>query len=110
MQLATPPEVNPTLFSTSTVLGLVFFVFLVNALLHREPLESLLFALALTVGLTPGFLPMVMTVTLGQGAMRMARAVTIGPNEIVADDFYIRCGAETGWKSNPGRASRDAIS
>ena len=60
-----------------TVLGLVFFVFLVNALLHREPLESLLFALALAVGLTPEFLPMIMTVTLGQGAMRMAREKVI---------------------------------
>jgi P-type Mg2+ transporter len=60
-----------------TVLGLVFFVFLVNALLKREPLESLLFALALAVGLTPEFLPMIMTVTLGQGAMRMAREKVI---------------------------------
>src|SRR5260370_1237550 len=60
-----------------TVLGLVFFVFLVNALLHRESLESLLFALALAVGLTPELLPMIMTVTLGQGAMRMAREKVI---------------------------------
>jgi P-type Mg2+ transporter len=60
-----------------TVLGLVFFVFLVNALLQREPLESLLFALALAVGLTPEFLPMIMTVTLGQGAVRMARRKVI---------------------------------
>src|SRR5207247_1928700 len=60
-----------------TVLCLVFFVFLVNALLRREPLESLLFALALAVGLTPEFLPMIMTVTLGQGAQRMARGKAI---------------------------------
>lgn len=60
-----------------TVLGLVFFVFLVTALLHREPLESLLFALALAVGLTPEFLPMIITVTLGQGTMRMAREKVI---------------------------------
>jgi P-type Mg2+ transporter len=40
-----------------TVLGLVFFVFLVNALLKRDPLESLLFALALAVGLTPSSCP-----------------------------------------------------
>ncbi|MDQ6670220.1 MAG: HAD-IC family P-type ATPase, partial [Chloroflexota bacterium] len=60
-----------------TVLGLVFFVFLVNALLKRDPLESLLFALALAVGLTPEFLPMITTVTLGQGAMRMAKEKVI---------------------------------
>jgi Mg2+-importing ATPase len=56
-----------------TVLGLVLFVFLVNALLRRDPLESFLFALALAVGLTPEFLPMITTVTLSQGALRMAR-------------------------------------
>jgi Mg2+-importing ATPase len=56
-----------------TVLGLVLFVFLVNALFRREPLESFLFALALAVGLTPEFLPMIITVTLGEGALRMAR-------------------------------------
>src|SRR6266487_3314749 len=56
-----------------TVVGLVLFVFLVNALLRRDPLESFLFALALAVGLTPEFLPMITTVTLGQGALRMAR-------------------------------------
>jgi len=42
-----------------TVVGLVVFFFLVSALLRREPLESLLFALALAAGLTPEFLPMI---------------------------------------------------
>jgi len=56
-----------------TVVFLVLFVFLVSAALHRDPLQSLLFAVALAVGLTPEFLPMITTVTLGQGARRMAR-------------------------------------
>jgi Mg2+-importing ATPase len=56
-----------------TVVFLVFFVLLVNLLLHRDPLESLLFAVALAVGLTPEFLPMITTVTLASGAVRMAR-------------------------------------
>ncbi len=55
-----------------TVLFLVAFVFLASAILHRDALQSLLFAVALGVGLTPEFLPMILTVTLGQGAMRMA--------------------------------------
>ena len=38
----------------------------------RVSLESFLFAVALAVGLTPELLPMVMTVTLARGAMRMA--------------------------------------
>ncbi|HMJ49322.1 MAG TPA: magnesium-translocating P-type ATPase [Burkholderiales bacterium] len=51
---------------------LVLFVLLVNALFHRPLLESLLFAIALAVGLTPELLPMVVTVTLSRGAIRMA--------------------------------------
>lgn len=52
---------------------LVLFVLLVNALFHRPWLESFLFAVALAVGLTPELLPMVVSVTLSRGAVRMAR-------------------------------------
>ena len=52
---------------------LVLFVLLVNVLFHRPLLESFLFALALAVGLTPELLPMIVSVTLARGALRMAR-------------------------------------
>jgi Mg2+-importing ATPase len=52
---------------------LVLFVLAVNVLFHRPWLESLMFALALAVGLTPELLPMIVTVTLARGAMRLAR-------------------------------------
>ena len=52
---------------------LVLFVLLINLLSHRPPLESFLFALALAVGLTPELLPMIVSVTLAQGALRMAK-------------------------------------
>jgi Mg2+-importing ATPase len=51
---------------------LVLGVLLINALLHRPLLESFLFAVALAVGLTPELLPMVISVTLSRGAMRLA--------------------------------------
>lgn len=51
---------------------LVLFVLMVNALFHRPWLESFLFAVALAVGLTPELLPMVVSVTLSRGALRMA--------------------------------------
>ncbi|HEY9900676.1 MAG TPA: magnesium-translocating P-type ATPase [Pantanalinema sp.] len=54
------------------VIALVLFVFLVLALFKRQPTEALMFAIALAVGLTPEFLPMIITVTLARGAMRMA--------------------------------------
>ncbi len=56
-----------------TVVFLVLFVLLVNLALRHHALESLLFAVALAVGLTPEFLPMITTITLSQGAVRMAR-------------------------------------
>ena len=51
---------------------LVLFVLLVNAFFHRPWLDSFLFAVALAVGLTPELLPMVVSVTLSRGALRMA--------------------------------------
>ncbi|MBD9666927.1 magnesium-translocating P-type ATPase [Variovorax sp. VRV01] len=51
---------------------LVLFVLLVNVVLHRPLLDSFLFAVALAVGLTPELLPMVVSVTLSRGAMRLA--------------------------------------
>jgi P-type Mg2+ transporter len=56
---------------------LVLFVLLANAYFHRPWLESFLFAVALAVGLTPELLPMVVSVTLARGAMRMAKKKVI---------------------------------
>jgi Mg2+-importing ATPase len=61
------------LFITQTVLVLVLFVFVVAVLRALNPAQSLLFALALAVGLTPELLPMIVSVTLARGAVRMAR-------------------------------------
>lgn len=51
---------------------LVLFVLATNTIFQRPWLDTLLFALALAVGLTPELLPMVVTVTLANGARRMA--------------------------------------
>ena len=53
-------------------LGLVLGVLAVRVVLGRPVLDSLLFAVALAVGLTPELLPMITTVTLSRGALRMA--------------------------------------
>jgi Mg2+-importing ATPase len=52
---------------------LVIFVFFINALYMRSVLDSLLFAVALAVGLTPELLPMIISVNLSKGAMAMAK-------------------------------------
>ena len=51
---------------------LVLFVLLAHLAAHRPVIESFLFAVALAVGMTPELLPMIMTVTLSRGAVRMA--------------------------------------
>ncbi|MEM2338986.1 MAG: magnesium-translocating P-type ATPase [Nitrososphaerales archaeon] len=52
---------------------LVLFVFFINALYLRSVLDSLLFAVALAVGLTPELLPMIISVNLSKGAIAMAK-------------------------------------
>ncbi len=58
---------------TRTVFFLVLFILVVRIAMHKDAFESFVFAVALAVGLTPEFLPMITSVTLGRGALRMAR-------------------------------------
>lgn len=52
--------------------ALVVFVLAVHLAFSRPAIDSVLFALALAVGLTPSLLPMIMTVSLSRGARRLA--------------------------------------
>jgi Mg2+-importing ATPase len=61
---------------TEVTLFLVVFVFFVNAFFYagsRSILQSLLFAVALAVGLTPELLPMIMSINLSRGAVAMSK-------------------------------------
>jgi len=64
------------LITRFTVL-MVLFVLAVNIFFHRPMLESLMFALALAVGLTPELLPMIVTVTLARAALGLAQRKVI---------------------------------
>ena len=55
------------------ILVLVAFVFCGNLALQRPSFESLLFSLALAVGLTPQMLPVIISVCLSTGARRLAQ-------------------------------------
>jgi Mg2+-importing ATPase len=57
---------------TRIVLLLVVIVFAANVFLHRPPVDSLLFAVALAVGISPELLPAIISVTLARGAREMA--------------------------------------
>jgi Mg2+-importing ATPase len=59
------------------MIGLVLFVFAANVLFARPPIDSLLFAIALAVGISPELLPAIITITLSKGARKMARSGVI---------------------------------
>jgi Mg2+-importing ATPase len=57
---------------TRIMVVLVLAVFAINIFLHKPPIDSLLFAIALAVGLSPELLPAIISVTLARGAQDMA--------------------------------------
>jgi Mg2+-importing ATPase len=59
---------------TEVMLVIVIVVFCVNLFLHRPLIDSLLFSLALAVGLAPELLPAIISITLASGARRMAKS------------------------------------
>ena len=65
------------LLTARLTMVLVVLVLTTHVLLGRPVLQSLMFAVALAVGLTPELLPMITTVTLSRGAMRMAKRKVI---------------------------------
>nr|WP_068012805.1 magnesium-translocating P-type ATPase [Rhodoplanes sp. Z2-YC6860] len=78
---------------------LVLFVLLVHLAFGRPVLETFLFAVALAVGLTPELLPMVMTVTLSRGAIRMSKRSVIVKRLAAIHDFGamdVLCTDKTG--------------
>jgi Mg2+-importing ATPase len=78
---------------------LVLFVLLVNIILHRPLLESFLFSVALAVGMTPEMMPMIITVTLAQGARRMTKKKVLVMQLAAIEDFGsidILCSDKTG--------------
>jgi Mg2+-importing ATPase len=58
---------------TQVMTLLVLVVFATNVLLHKPPMDSLLFAIALSVGLAPELLPAIIGINLSRGAQMMAK-------------------------------------
>lgn len=58
---------------TQVMLVMVVLVLAINIFLAKPPIDSLLFALALAVGLTPELLPAIISITLAHGAQEMAQ-------------------------------------
>ncbi|MFA6099113.1 MAG: magnesium-translocating P-type ATPase [Patescibacteria group bacterium] len=63
-----------TLLMLTLIAILCAFIFAINAITGRHSvLDSLIFALAVAVGIAPEMLPMIVTVNLSKGALRMAK-------------------------------------
>jgi Mg2+-importing ATPase len=98
-----------SLLLTRTVLFLVTFLVVVSVVRHRDPFQSLLFAVALAVGLTPEFLPMIVSVTLSKGARAMAGKKVIVKHLSAIQNFGsidVLCSDKTGTLTS-GKMSLD---
>ena len=62
---------------TQVMFVLVLVIYALNVTFSRPPVDSLLFSLALAVGLTPQLLPAVININLSKGARRMAESGVI---------------------------------
>jgi len=78
---------------------LVFAVFAINVFFHKPVVDSLLFSLALAVGLTPQLLPAIININLSRGARRMAGAGVIVRRLTAIENFGsmdVLCTDKTG--------------
>lgn len=87
---------NLILHVTTLLIGLIFIF---NIILNKSFLESFMFALALSVGLTPQMLPAIISVNLSQGAKRMSEQGVIVKKLNAIENFgsmTIMCSDKTG--------------
>lgn len=86
-------------FLVKLILILTVFVFIVNSALGRGILEALLFSLALAVGIIPEALPVIITVGLSDGALRLVKKkVVVKRLEAIEDlgNVDVLCTDKTG--------------
>ncbi|MFA6355142.1 MAG: magnesium-translocating P-type ATPase [Candidatus Paceibacterota bacterium] len=84
---------------TKVVIIMVVVVFLANALLKHDVLESLIFALAIAVGVTPELLPMIIAFNVSKSATKMAEGGVIIKKLSAIENFGsmdILCTDKTG--------------
>lgn len=86
-------------FLFKVIMMMTLFIFLVNWWLNKGLFNSFFFAVALAVGITPELLPIIMTITLSQGALKMARQKVVVKRLSAVEDLgnmNILCTDKTG--------------
>lgn len=80
-------------------LFIVIAILFLNVLLKKDLIESFLFALAVAVGLTPELLPMILSINMSAGSMKMAEKGVIVKKLVAIPNFGsmdILCTDKTG--------------
>jgi len=95
-------------------LALAISIFALNAIIGTNTLtDSLLFSLAVAVGLVPELMPAIVTVSLAQGARRMAKVKVIVKRLVSIEDFgnmNVFCTDKTGTLTEGKIILRDVYS
>lgn len=87
-----------TMLFTLTI-ALAIGIFVLNAIVGHPIIDSLLFSLAVAIGLVPELMPAIVTVSLSQGAGKMAKVRVIVKRLVSIEDFGnmdILCTDKTG--------------
>lgn len=93
-------------------LVLIIVIFAINVLLHKPALDSILFSLALAVGLTPQLLPAIISINLSAGAREMAKKKVIVKRLSAIENFgsmNILCSDKTGTLTEGKVVMKDAL-
>lgn len=111
-------------FLMRVMVVLVVSIFVVNILVDRSLFDSLMFSLALAVGLTPQLLTVIITVSLTRGASKMAKEKVLVKRLDAIQDFgsmTVLCSDKTGtltmgdmrlvrWEQVGGAESKNLLS
>ncbi|MBO3802019.1 MAG: magnesium-translocating P-type ATPase [Candidatus Brockarchaeota archaeon] len=91
-------------------LVLTIGIFGLNALIGRNLIDALLFSLAVAIGLVPELMPAIVTISLAQGAQRMAKKQVIVKRLVSIEDLgsmNILCTDKTGTLTEGNIVLRD---
>jgi len=84
---------------TEIMMALTLIVFAINVIYHKPVIDSLLFSVALAVGITPQLLPAIINITLSKGSKAMAKGGVIVRHLTSIENFGsmdILCTDKTG--------------
>jgi Mg2+-importing ATPase len=71
----------------SVAAALTISIFVINILLSRPLIESLLFSLAIAIGITPQLLPAIVSVSLSTGSRQLAKRKVLVKRLVVIEDL-----------------------